>query len=181
MKCMRNSFANVLGYTVLSISVTSKEIVFIGQEKYENQAHEFCEKVWKEIESPGIKYGSWRLLNAFDMIYSGLPGSEDLDRLNRSEVVMSNKTVCSVFDDYLDQDICLARANNEGVIAGVARLNAWKHVTVVFMCDERDVKLGDRQRNRCKKVPRCADKTPPTCFAANSFKHTHCTVRVEGS
>lgn len=48
--------------------------------------------------------------------------------------------------EYYNRDMCVEGAKDDCNIAGVARLDAWINVVVVFMCDERSMELGDKQK-----------------------------------
>lgn len=60
---------------------------------------------------------------------------------------MSNKIDRSGFAEYIDQNICLKRADGECTIVGVPRRDASIRVTVVLMCVERSLELSDEQKS----------------------------------
>lgn len=53
--------------------------------------------------------------------------------------------------ELLEQYTCLKSASDERAIPSIARLDAWIYVTVVLMCDERNLELGDKQNKMEKK------------------------------
>lgn len=65
----------------------------------------------KQIECSDINYGFWKNSNAFDMRYPGLQGKESFDRVDRTELLMSNKIGSLVFAKNCNRDIRLKRAN----------------------------------------------------------------------
>lgn len=84
--------------------------------------------------------------NAFDLSYSGLSDMKGSNGLDRSDLVMTNKTSSSVFAELLNQHICMTTQNDESTIATVARKENWIYVTVLFMYVKRSVEQGKKQK-----------------------------------
>lgn len=80
------------------------------------------------------------------MRYSGVPGRKCFDGAYRSELIMSKKIDILVFVEYLDQDICLERANNERSIVNVVRRDASIRITVLCSVTSVTWRLGNREK-----------------------------------
>lgn len=79
---------------MMSTKVIFEDVVSVAQKaEYKNQNREFREKTLKEYEISGSDHGFSRKMNAYQMGYLELPGSDSLNGLDRNEKIMKETPV----------------------------------------------------------------------------------------